>query len=82
MFKLIDEPMAGLKLLEPSIFEDARGSFIKSYHFKLWLELGIEFSSEEEFFSISKKNVIRGMHFQLPPHDHDKVVYCIVIMKD
>src|SRR5690606_31062155 len=26
--------------------------------------------------SISKKNVIRGMHFQTPPHEHSKIVFC------
>jgi dTDP-4-dehydrorhamnose 3,5-epimerase/CDP-3, 6-dideoxy-D-glycero-D-glycero-4-hexulose-5-epimerase len=77
MFRVIDEPMVGLKLLEPCIFEDTRGLFIKSYHSRLWSELGIKFSLEEEFYSISKKDVIRGMHFQLPPYAHDKVVYCI-----
>ena len=29
----------------------------------------------ECFFSINKKDVIRGMHFQLPPDDHSKLVY-------
>ena len=31
----------------------------------------------EQYFSSSKKNTLRGIHFQLPPHDHDKLVYCI-----
>lgn len=30
----------------------------------------------EQYHSYSNKNVIRGMHFQLPPHDHTKLVYC------
>ena len=39
-------------------------------------DLGITLDMQEEFYSVSHKNVIRGMHFQLPPHDHDKLVYC------
>jgi dTDP-4-dehydrorhamnose 3,5-epimerase/CDP-3, 6-dideoxy-D-glycero-D-glycero-4-hexulose-5-epimerase len=30
----------------------------------------------EELYSSSHRNVLRGMHFQLPPHAHDKLVYC------
>ena len=30
----------------------------------------------EEYYSVSVKGVLRGFHFQLPPHDHDKLVYC------
>jgi dTDP-4-dehydrorhamnose 3,5-epimerase-like enzyme len=31
----------------------------------------------EEFFSTSAAGVVRGMHFQTPPHAHNKLVYCI-----
>lgn len=31
----------------------------------------------EEFFSTSADGVLRGMHFQVPPHAHQKLVYCI-----
>lgn len=31
----------------------------------------------EEFFSTSSKDVLRGMHFQTPPHAHQKLIYCI-----
>jgi dTDP-4-dehydrorhamnose 3,5-epimerase len=39
--------------------------------------VGLDFSLHEEFFSVSHKNVIRGMHFQTPPFDHSKMVCCI-----
>lgn len=77
MFRVTNEPMVGLKVLQPSIFGDTRGSFIKSYNSQEWEKIGIKFSLEEEFFSTSKRDVIRGMHFQLPPYAHNKVVYCI-----
>jgi dTDP-4-dehydrorhamnose 3,5-epimerase len=35
----------------------------------------VDFDIRESYFSISKRNVIRGMHFQLPPNDHEKLVY-------
>jgi dTDP-4-dehydrorhamnose 3,5-epimerase/CDP-3, 6-dideoxy-D-glycero-D-glycero-4-hexulose-5-epimerase len=63
-------------LLQPKRFEDQRGFFVKTYHEDLCKVLGVNLNIREEFYSISRKNVIRGMHFQLPPHEHDKLVYC------
>lgn len=57
-------------------FEDARGVFVKSFHEPSLLEAKLTFELKESYFSFSKKNVIRGMHFQLPPHDHEKIVFC------
>jgi len=37
----------------------------------------MEVDFREQYYSISKKNVLRGMHFQLPPHDHYKLVTCV-----
>lgn len=45
--------------------EDNRGSFIKSFEKDTFKRNGIKFECIESFISISKKNVIRGMHFQL-----------------
>lgn len=67
-------------------FEDARGSFVKTYACSVFDAalprtggLGESaFDFREEFYSLSNKNVVRGMHFQLPPHDHVKLVYCAV----
>ncbi len=56
-------------------FEDYRGLFIKTFHEELFKENGLEYSFKESFYSISRKNVLRGMHFQLQPHDHAKLVY-------
>lgn len=77
MFEIIKEAIPGLKLLRPRTFADERGSFIKTYHKDCWDELGIGFQCREEFFSISKKGVLRGMHFQVPPAAHSKLVYCV-----
>lgn len=75
--KIVSEFLPGTFLLEPARFDDLRGHFIKTYHESDWKVLGLPFKMEEEFFSVSRKNVIRGMHFQIPPHDHEKVVYCM-----
>src|ERR1035437_6763131 len=74
---IIQQPFPGTFLIQPKVFADNRGDFVKTFHEPLFLELGIQFMPVEEFFSTSHKNVLRGMHFQMPPHDHDKLVYCI-----
>jgi dTDP-4-dehydrorhamnose 3,5-epimerase len=53
-----------------------RGSFVKTFHETSLAKVGVEFTLRESYFSFSNKDVIRGMHFQLPPHQHSKIVFC------
>jgi len=73
--KELDIP--GCYLIEPVTYFDARGSFTKVFHVEEYLKFKLDFDFKEEYVSISHKNVLRGMHFQLPPSDHDKIVYCL-----
>ena len=68
----------GAILIENYNFHDSRGNFLKTFD-KDSMEKYINDSLffNEIYYSISKKNVIRGMHFQLPPFDHDKLVSCV-----
>lgn len=68
--------LPGCLLLEPTLFNDLRGRFVKTFHNTTFESLGIAADFREEYYSVSKKGVIRGMHFQLPPEDHYKLVYC------
>ena len=54
---------------------DDRGLFVKTFNKNQSQQNNINFEIRESYYSVSKKNVIRGMHFQLPPHDHGKLVY-------
>jgi len=65
----------GLKLLHLTEYNDTRGSFLKIFNKDLFLENNLETNFKESYYSISHKNVIRGMHFQIPPHEHIKLVY-------
>jgi dTDP-4-dehydrorhamnose 3,5-epimerase len=76
--KVLPTELDGVFILKPNVFEDARGSFVKTYHEDLFTSCGIKFAPKEEFFSVSRKGVLRGMHFQRPPAAHDKLVYCPV----
>jgi dTDP-4-dehydrorhamnose 3,5-epimerase len=75
--EFIPTELPGLCLIRPRLFQDARGSFVKTYHQDAFREAGLDFAPREEFFSTSAKNVLRGMHFQLPPAAHAKLVYCL-----
>ena len=75
--ELIQEPLPGVRILKPFVFEDDRGDFVKPYHEGQLNKYGISMNIREEFFSTSQKGVLRGMHFQVPPYAHQKIVYCI-----
>ncbi|HUB87956.1 MAG TPA: dTDP-4-dehydrorhamnose 3,5-epimerase [Verrucomicrobiae bacterium] len=75
--KIKSEPLPAALVLEPNVFEDKRGNFVKTFQKPAFSTLKINFHPQEEFYSTSNRDVLRGMHFQLPPHDHDKLVYCI-----
>ena len=70
------ELLPGAYYVPLSRFEDARGAFVKTHAVSALARLGLRFELREEFHSVSHADVIRGMHFQRPPHDHDKIVYC------
>jgi dTDP-4-dehydrorhamnose 3,5-epimerase/CDP-3, 6-dideoxy-D-glycero-D-glycero-4-hexulose-5-epimerase len=71
-------PLPGVSVIELKRFDDLRGSFVKTFSGSVFEAAGVEIDMREEFYSVSAKNVLRGMHFQVPPEDHMKVVYCPV----
>ena len=77
MFELKSMGLPGCYEIRPSIFKDERGRFIKVFHSHEFAEHGLETNFTEEYYSVSKYQVIRGMHFQTPPEDYVKLVYCI-----
>lgn len=76
MWTIKELPLAGAKLITLPAFTDERGLFIKAFNDADFKAAGIDFQLKESYFSLSKANVIRGMHFQLPPHQHSKIVFC------
>ena len=55
----------GVLLLEGSIFRDARGSFMESYNERAAAEAGLPTRWVQDNVSISRKNVLRGIHYQI-----------------
>jgi dTDP-4-dehydrorhamnose 3,5-epimerase len=68
----------GCYLIENKPHIDQRGSFLKIFHQNSFINMDLECPITEQFFSVSKKNVLRGMHFQTPPYAHVKLVTCIL----
>jgi dTDP-4-dehydrorhamnose 3,5-epimerase len=60
-----------------STFSDNRGNFIKTFNREIFEENSLEVNFSEQYYSISHKRVLRGLHFQIPPKDHVKLVHCI-----
>lgn len=72
--KILEKLPGSALLLEIPRFEDRRGSFSKIFARELLRSAGIDMEVREVYYSVSKRNVIRGMHFQAPPVHHAKLV--------
>lgn len=77
MFALKETLIPGFYEVQPRIFDDTRGRFVKVFHHHEFAKLDLETCFSEEYYSHSHRGVIRGMHFQKPPSEHVKVVYCV-----
>lgn len=64
----------GLRIFEPKVFEDERGYFYESYNERSFAQAGIDCKWVQDNQSSSVYGVIRGLHYQLPPHDQNKLV--------
>jgi dTDP-4-dehydrorhamnose 3,5-epimerase len=69
--------LPGAYVLRPRIAADERGTFVKTFHLPTFEARGLRTDWQEEYYSSSVRGVIRGMHFQLPPADHAKLVFCV-----
>lgn len=78
--KLIKTAIPEVVLIEPTLFADERGWFMESFneeHFRCELKnLGLTTPSSfvQDNHSVSKKGVLRGLHYQLPPYEQGKIV--------
>ena len=75
--KLLETKIRGAFIVLNQLKEDSRGSFFKLFNADDFRTKNLEFKSDEIFYNISNKNVIRGMHFQTPPNDHSKIIHCV-----
>ncbi len=58
--------LKGLLLFEPKVFGDARGFFMETWHQARYREAGIQGDFVQDNLSVSRKGILRGLHFQNP----------------
>jgi len=75
--RLAQTPLPGCFLVSLPEQKDRRGSFVKLFHEASFRENGLETFFPEAYYSVSGRGVLRGLHFQLPPREHVKLVYCL-----
>lgn len=75
-FKFTELPLSGAYLIKPFYATDDRGGLIKDYNIDMFKKNGIDHELKEVFYTISKKGVIRALHFQLVKQQA-KLVRCI-----
>jgi dTDP-4-dehydrorhamnose 3,5-epimerase len=58
--------IAGLLIIEPKVFGDARGFFMETWHEQRYREAGLDMRFVQDNLSLSRRGTLRGLHFQNP----------------
>ena len=64
-FRFLDTPIDGVKVIEPQVYQDARGYFSECYNEAHFRDAGIDFCCKQQNESASVRGVLRGLHFQV-----------------
>jgi len=72
--EFIKTEIEGLLIIKPDIFKDNRGYFFESYNKKKCSEAGIDTNFVQDNESLSQKNTIRGLHYQVGKYAQGKLV--------
>jgi dTDP-4-dehydrorhamnose 3,5-epimerase len=64
-FKIIETPIKDLLVIETRIFKDERGFFMESYNLRDFTNIGVNINFVQDNHSMSRKGVLRGLHFQV-----------------
>lgn len=72
--KVVQTKIKGVVILEPEVYGDERGYFLESFSQKIFDELVGRTVFVQDNESKSSYGVIRGLHYQLPPHTQAKLV--------
>ncbi|HQQ94186.1 MAG TPA: dTDP-4-dehydrorhamnose 3,5-epimerase [Bacteroidia bacterium] len=75
--EIIESELKGLYIIQPKVFEDARGYFFESYSAQAFEKAGLKLDFVQDNQSLSQKGVLRGLHFQNPPYAQGKLVRVI-----
>ncbi len=73
-FRFTSTQIPGVILVEPQVHHDNRGHFFEAWSSESFSAVGIECAFVQVNQSLSKRGVLRGLHFQRPPFEQDKLV--------
>jgi dTDP-4-dehydrorhamnose 3,5-epimerase len=73
-FTFQNTDLPGVVLIEPKLFRDARGFVLESYKHSEFLAAGLDLRFVQENHSCSAHGVLRGLHYQRPPHAQAKLI--------
>jgi len=59
-------PLPGVLLIKPDVFGDARGFFLEAWNLRRYREAGLDRDFVQDNVSLSRKGILRGLHFQNP----------------
>ena len=62
---VIETSLPGVLVLEPRCFRDERGVFFETFNLAKMVEIGLPAEWKQDNFSLSKKGVVRGIHYQI-----------------
>ena len=75
--EIVKIPIEGPLLIKPKVFSDRRGYFFESWSKLIFEKEGLNLDFVQDNQSLSKKGVLRGLHFQNPPFAQGKLVSVI-----
>src|SRR5580700_3710825 len=62
--KIEETALAGVLVIKPDVYRDSRGAFLETWNLRSMTEAGLPSNWVQDNFSLSKKNVLRGIHYQ------------------
>ncbi|GGY62937.1 dTDP-4-dehydrorhamnose 3,5-epimerase [Cellvibrio zantedeschiae] len=76
MIEIIKTEIENCLIINFTKHNDNRGYFTKIFESNFFAKHNLATNFQEIYYTSSNKGVVRGMHFQLPPADHEKLVHC------
>ena len=73
-FKKLETGIEGLVIIDCDVFGDHRGYFKETYNRQAFEAIGLHMNFVQDNLSYSRKGILRGLHFQAPPHAQGKLV--------
>ena len=77
-FNFEPQSIPGVVLIQPKVIGDARGFFMETYKASAWESAGVTSGFMQGNHSRSRRGILRGLHFQLPPYGQAKLVRAVV----